>query len=74
MVKDGYFRMFVRWLYETVLDEPYIPKGVSVRIKRPDGNVKSVLLKWPPKFPQRRGVLDVYIYKTFSDIQETEYR
>jgi len=35
-VKDGYWRMFVRWLYEKTLDELYIPIGTRVLRKRGD--------------------------------------
>lgn len=55
-VKDGYVRMFIRWLFINILDEPYLPEGGEI-IKLHSG---TVVLRWHTT-KKRRGMCEEYI-------------
>ena len=67
-VKDGYFRMFVRWLYSKALNELYIPRGTVASIKSPDNG------RVPPRPNQGlitirakgRGNQEAYFFEEFE--------
>ncbi|RJQ33864.1 hypothetical protein C4568_03625 [Candidatus Parcubacteria bacterium] len=66
-VQDGYARMFVRWLYATVLDELYLPSGTSVRISE-DGGRKPARpghrdVQISATSPNRRGMQEAWFFE-----------
>ena len=69
-VKDGYFRMFVRWLHFKVLNELYLPRGTKVTILAPDNgrvparkNMRAVRINAPGIGSQEK-----YIFEEFGEV------
>jgi hypothetical protein len=66
-VKDGMFRMFVRWLYAKVLDELYIPKGTEASCVEDDGRKlprpNMGCIKISATSPSRKGNQEHYFFE-----------
>lgn len=52
-VKDGYFRMFIRWAYHKYLDELYVPEESSVE-ETDNTPFRYVLRAYSPDRRRRR--------------------
>jgi len=70
-VGDGYWRMFVRWLYARTLDELYIPSGTRAYSEVLDvpAHFKKGRIVISATSPKRRGQQDAYFFEQYDYIK-----